>query len=62
MPPCLFLVDGGRLLVRVHSIQRINSDINTRTGKVLASIDEPLENRDDNDNRECSNSVVWRVD
>lgn len=55
---CLFLV-GPRLgVVRRHGIQPLHCQINTGAGVILSAVDEPLEDGDNDDHSESSNTVV----
>lgn len=54
----LFLVVRRLGLVRRHGIQPIHCQINSWTGIILSTVDEPLEDRDNDDDSECSNAVI----
>lgn len=54
----LFLVVRRLGLVRRHGIQPIHCQINSWTGIILPTVDEPLEDRDNDDDSKCSNAVV----
>ena len=44
-----------------RDIHTINTQINTRTSKVLPTINKPLENGNDNDNRKRRNAIIYRI-
>lgn len=54
----LFMHTRLELLSRRHGIQCVDSDVNTRTGEILSSVNKPLEHGDDDNNGKCCNAVI----
>lgn len=57
---CSFVV-RPELCLRWRGIQRVDRQVNARTSEILATIDNPLENGDKDDDGKCSNAVVWHA-